>query len=39
LGDPGIHGRVIIRWTFRKWDVEGLAGFSWLKIGTCGGHL
>ena len=39
LGDPGTDGRVILRWTFRKWDVEVLAGLSWFKIGTGGGHL
>jgi hypothetical protein len=33
LGDPGVHGRIILRWTFRKWDV------GWLRIGTGGGHL
>jgi hypothetical protein len=21
LGDPGVDGRMIIRWIFRKWDV------------------
>jgi hypothetical protein len=21
LGDPGVDGRIIIRWIFRKWDV------------------
>jgi hypothetical protein len=22
LGDPGVDGRIIFRWIFRKWDVE-----------------
>jgi len=22
LKDPGIDGRIILRWLFRKWDVE-----------------
>ena len=21
LGDPGLDGRIILRWIFRKWDV------------------
>jgi hypothetical protein len=21
LGDPGVDGRIILRWIFRKWDV------------------
>ena len=23
LGDTGVEGRIILRWIFRKWDVEG----------------
>jgi hypothetical protein len=22
LGDPGVDGRIILRWIFRKWDRE-----------------
>jgi len=37
-GDPDVDGRIILRWTFRKWEgVE--TGWSWLRIGTGGGHL
>jgi hypothetical protein len=25
-GDPGVDGRVILRWIFRKWDVGGECG-------------
>ena len=39
LGDPGVGGRIILRWTFRKWDVGVWTGSSWLRIGTGGGHL
>jgi hypothetical protein len=38
-GDPGIDGRIILGWTFRKWDVVVWTGFGWLRIGTCGGRL
>jgi hypothetical protein len=38
-GDQDIDGRIILRWIFRK--VEGVmgTGWSWLSIGTVGGHL
>jgi hypothetical protein len=36
LEDPGIDGRIILRW---KWDVGVWTGSSWLRIGTGGGHL
>jgi len=37
--DPGIDGRIILRWIIRKWDVEEWTESSWLKIGTGGGHV
>ena len=39
LGEPGVDGRIILRWIFRKWDVGVWTGSSWLKIGTVCGHL
>jgi len=39
LEDPGVDGRIILRWTFRNWDVGSWTGSSWLRIGTGGGHL
>jgi hypothetical protein len=38
-GDPGVDGRIILRWIFRKWDMEGWNGTSWLRIGTGDGNL
>ena len=39
LRRPRRNGRIILRWIFRKW--EGVVGtaWSWLRIGTGGGHL
>jgi hypothetical protein len=37
--DRGVSGRIILRWSFGKWDVGIWTGFSWLRIGTGDGHL
>ena len=38
-GDQDVNGRIILRWIFRT--LEGVVGteWSWLRIGTGGGHL
>jgi hypothetical protein len=38
-GAPGVDGRIILRWIFRKWDVVVWTGLSWLRIGIGGGYL
>jgi hypothetical protein len=38
-GDPGLDGRIILGWIFRKWDVGVWAGLGWRRIETGGGHL
>jgi len=38
-GYPGVDGKIILRWIFRKWGVWVWTGLSWLRIGTGGGHL
>jgi hypothetical protein len=39
LENPGIDGRIILRWIFRKWDAEAWTASIWLRIGTGGGNL
>jgi hypothetical protein len=38
-GDPGVDGRIILRWISRKWDVKIWNGLSWFRTetdaGTC----
>jgi len=29
LGDPGVDGRIILRWIFRKW---GVGGMDWIDV-------
>jgi hypothetical protein len=37
-GDPGVDGRIILGWIFRKWDVVVWTELGWLRIET-GGQL
>jgi len=39
LDNPGVDGRIILRWILRKWYVGAWTGLSWLRIWTVGGHL
>ena len=39
LGDPGVNGRIILRWILRKWGGTAWTGLTRLRIGTGGGHL
>jgi hypothetical protein len=39
LGDPDVDGKIILRSIFRKLEVVVGIGWSWLRIGTGGGHL
>jgi hypothetical protein len=38
MGDPGVDGKIILRWIIRQWDVRVWTGSIWLRIGT-GGEL
>jgi hypothetical protein len=38
-GDPDVDGRIILSWIFRKLEGVVGTGWSWLRIGTGGGHL
>jgi len=44
MGDPGVEGRIILRWIFkkwisRKWEVCIGTGLGWPRIETGGGRL
>ena len=36
---PGVDGKIILKWIFRKLDVGAVTGLIWLRIGTDGGLL
>ena len=37
--DPGVEGRILLRWIIRKWVVGAWNGSCWLRIGKGGRHL
>jgi len=39
LEDPGIDGRIILRWIFRQWDRGVWTGLMWLRTGTVGENV
>ena len=39
LENPGVDGRIILKWIFKKWDGEALTEIIRLKIGAGGGRL
>jgi len=38
-GDPDVDGRIILSCIFGKWEGVAGTGWSWLRIGTGGGHF
>jgi hypothetical protein len=38
-GDPGLDGKIILKWVFRMWDVGVWTGLSWPMIERDGRHL
>jgi hypothetical protein len=39
LEDPGVDGRIVLGWIFRRWDGGAWTGSIWMRIGTGDGHL
>jgi hypothetical protein len=39
LEDPGVDGRIILKWTFERLGVGAQTGLIWHRIGTGGGLL
>jgi hypothetical protein len=35
-GESDVDGRILLIWTFRKWEGVAGAGWSWLRIRTAG---
>jgi hypothetical protein len=39
LEDPGMEGRITLRWIFSKWDRGAWTELIWLRIGSGGSLL
>jgi len=39
FGDPGVDGRIILIWIFRKFNVGAWTGSSWLRVWIFGGNF
>jgi hypothetical protein len=39
LEDPGVDGRITLKWIFERLGVGAQTGMIWLRIGTGGGLL
>jgi hypothetical protein len=39
LEDPGVDGRIILKWIFERLGVGTQTGLIWFRIGTGGGLL